>query len=61
MLEMLQVIVLACQVGNGSRTLQRVDEYQKKCQKELIECVNKQEGNGSRWSEWRAINCIKQR
>lgn len=39
MLEVLQIIVLACQISSGRYTVTPVHEYQVKCQKELIECV----------------------
>lgn len=42
MIEILQTIILACQVGNGFKVIEHVDKYQKKCQKELIKCIDKE-------------------
>lgn len=64
MIEILQVIVLACQVGNGFKVIEQVDKYQKKCQKELIECVEKTKYGveiGKRWSPDRLSKCLKER
>jgi len=65
MIEILQVIILACQVGNGFKVIKQVDKYQKKCQKQLIECVEKTKYSmygveiGKRWSPDRLSECIK--
>lgn len=37
-MEALMAIALICQVHGGVLLLKRVDNYQKKCQKELIAC-----------------------
>jgi hypothetical protein len=44
-MEMLQIIVLACQVSTGmaGNSYELVDKYQKKCQKELIKCIEKKQ------------------
>ena len=66
MIEILQVIILACQVGNGFKVIEQVDKYQKKCQKELIECVSKIKKdahhlNKDKWTGERLSGWIKER
>lgn len=61
MLEILKIIILTCQV-TGSNTA-FVDKYQKECQKELIDCVDKispNDATGS-WGTSRAVECIRNR
>jgi hypothetical protein len=62
MIEILQVIILACQVGNGFRVLTPVIKYQKKCQKEMIECVSTpSKDRPYMWTDLRLSKCIKER
>lgn len=63
-LEIIKTIVLACQVNTGfqaSNAHELIDKYQKKCQNDLIECVEKMNKKTGRWSEYRLINCLKER
>ena len=65
MIEILKVIVLTCQIGNGFRVLTPVIKYQKKCQKKLIECVSKTTQDTQytllKWTGERLSECIKER
>jgi hypothetical protein len=62
MIEILQVIVLACQVGNGFKVIEQVDKYQKKCQKELIDCVSTpSKDRPYMWTDLRLSKCLKER
>jgi hypothetical protein len=62
MIEILQVIILACQVGNGFKVIEQVDKYQKKCQKELIECVSiPSKDRPYMWTDLRLSKCLKER
>lgn len=64
MIEILQVIILACQVGNGFKVIKQVDKYQKKCQKKLIECVedfSNKNTTSAIWTSQRLSDCIKER
>jgi hypothetical protein len=40
MLEVIKIIILACQVSSGSVVPAVVDRHQKACQKDMIKCVN---------------------
>ena len=62
MIEILQVIILSCQISTGFKVIEEHVKYQKKCRKELIECVDEMKNktnDSSRWSEWRLVNCLK--
>lgn len=61
MLEVLKIIILACQVTGSNTSF--VEKTQIKCQKELIKCVDKispNDSNGS-WGASRAVECIMER
>lgn len=57
MIEILQIIILTCQVSTGSVVPATVDRYQRDCQKNLISCVKPESGNGT----LKLIKCIKER
>lgn len=62
MIEMLKVIILTCQVGNGFKVIEQVDKYQKKCQKSLIECVSTpSKDRPYMWTDVRLSSCLKER
>ena len=62
-LEVLKVIILACQVSAGGerigypRTWERVDRYQKKCQQELIKCYE----DSGRLKPYAVRDCLMRR
>lgn len=61
-LEIVKIIVLACQVNTGfqaSNAHELIDKYQKKCQNDLIECVEKI--NDKKPSRLSLIICLKER
>lgn len=55
MVEILQVIVLACQVSSGNKQFQVIDKYQKSCQKKLIRCMEKEY-----WTHTKLSKCLKE-
>lgn len=61
-LEIVKIIVLACQVNTGfqaSNAHELIDKHQKKCQNDLIECVEKI--NDKKPSRLSLIICLKER
>lgn len=61
MIDILKIIILSCQIGgNGFRgtTPNQVLDLQKKCQKELIECVNPKLPIGYE-NETKLAECLK--
>ena len=62
-LEVLKIIILACQVSAGGDhgfkwTWIDVDNYQKQCQKKLIKCY---EDSASARASYAVRNCLKRR
>jgi hypothetical protein len=62
MLEVLRIIILTCQISGNNPFI--VNKEQKKCQRELIECVDSvkvSSDKGGSWGSERLIECIKDR
>jgi hypothetical protein len=56
MLEILQIIILACQISPGvGASIPEVHAYQVKCQKELINCV------GQERMKTKVFACLRER
>ena len=56
MLEVLQIIILACQISPGvGASIPEVHAYQVKCQKELIRCV------GQERMKTKVFACLRER
>ena len=63
MIEILKIIVLACQVSGGN-TYQYIKNHQIKCQKELIACMDSKgdiKESLLNWSPANLRDCLKER
>jgi hypothetical protein len=60
MIEVLNVIILACQINNGVEIVSYTEKAQAKCQSELIKCVGLSEKPSSKQKEL-LIKCLVKR
>jgi len=61
MLEILNVIILACHIGTGVRATSYAQESQAKCQKQLIECTDMKNAPNEAIAKGKIVECLIKR